>query len=558
MSEKKYDVVISYIDEVHSKIGASREILLTLREEFSFFANGYKFHPSFKKGLWDGKISMINRGIFFNGLLKDIIRACKDKGLSVHVENIKNYMPHEIDDSVIDKLASYVKFPPYDYQLRSVKESLSKRKLLIISPTSSGKSLIAYLLYRYCSDNNIPLLITVPSVGLVTQLYEDFKSYINDDHDIEKHVHMIYANQEKTTNKPCVITTWQSAYKMEPEWFSRFKFYIQDEAHLAESKSLTHIIESLKNCPFRIGMTGTLDGTSIHELEMRARFGEVFRMVTTRELIDRGLVTDIEIKFIRLLYDKKDIDKMHAFCKNDYQREIDYIINHDARNEYLINLGLTLEGTTLMLFNRVEAHGEVMLEEIERRALSHKKKAVYIVGKTNAKERERIRKLLDADMPTFTVLTTEKGDIIIDDTYSIDYIKNALKQDKTLDLTKFEEECIHIDYSCIDQPVTNVEQIEGSYILLASYGTMSTGISIKRLHNLILCHPYKSKILNLQSIGRILRKSVYKNKVFLYDFSDDFRKGKKVNHVYKHGIERLAIYESEQFDYDLLEDKLGN
>jgi superfamily II DNA or RNA helicase len=81
---------------------------------------------------------------------------------------------------------------------------------------------------------------------------------------------------------------------------------------------------------------------------------------------------------------------------------------------------------------------------------------------------------------------------------------------------------------------------------------LSTGINIKNLHNLIFAHPFKGKILNLQSIGRILRKSDVKNKVYLYDISDDFRKGKIENHVYKHMIKRVEIYEEEEFDYEII------
>ena len=66
---------------------------------------------------------------------------------------------------------------------------------------------------------------------------------------------------------------------MDKEWLSQFEFYIADEAHQAQAKELSSIIDSLEKCRYRIGLTGTLNGTNIHEIEMHARFGEIFKMV---------------------------------------------------------------------------------------------------------------------------------------------------------------------------------------------------------------------------------------------------------------------------------------
>lgn len=134
---KTPDVTVQYVNEVKCKIVASREIMYALKDKFSFFANGYKFTPKFKMGVWDGKISMIDgKGLFYNGLLKALLQYCKEKGLTIKVEEISRYMPDKIEDSLIEILSKYVRFAPYDYQLKSVKEALSKRKLLVLSPTS--------------------------------------------------------------------------------------------------------------------------------------------------------------------------------------------------------------------------------------------------------------------------------------------------------------------------------------------------------------------------------------------------------------------------------------
>lgn len=547
------DITIQYVDEIRCKIVARREIMIALKDEFSFFAEGYKFHPLYKQGKWSGRISMIDgKGLFYNGLLKSLLKYCKSKSLSINVEGIARYKSDVISDETINKLASYVKFPPYDYQLASIKEGLSKRKMLCISPTGSGKSLIAYLFYRYCMDNNISLLITVPSVGLVSQLYSDFQDYVSDDHNVEDNVHCIFAGQEKDTNKKCVISTWQSLATIEdPTWFKRFGFYICDEAHLAKGAEISKIIDKLNTCRYRVGMTGTLSGAAMHEIEMQARFGDIFKMVTTRELIDRGILTDIHINCMRLTYSKDEVKRFNAFCKKDYQREIDYILNSVERNDYIVELGLTTPGTSLMLFNRVEGHGMLLMEMLEAKCVEHKKKVFYISGKVKAKERERIRKLLDGEMPLYNTVTFTDGSTKIFDDEVQPYRDITSMVGSSLPDTYYTE---NDDTSRI---VANVDQSEGAYVLLASYGTMSTGISIKKLDSLILCHPYKGRILNLQSIGRILRKSITKDLVELYDLIDDFRMGKKENHTYKHGTIRMEIYESEEFEYDIIEKKLN-
>ena len=417
---------------------------------------------------------------------------------------------------------------------------------------NSGKSLIAYLFYRYCMDNNISLLITVPSVGLVSQLYSDFQDYVSDDHNVEDNVHCIFAGQEKDTNKKCVISTWQSLATIEdPTWFKRFGFYICDEAHLAKGAEISKIIDKLNTCRYRVGMTGTLSGAAMHEIEMQARFGDIFKMVTTRELIDRGILTDIHINCMRLTYSKDEVKRFNAFCKKDYQREIDYILNSVERNDYIVELGLTTPGTSLMLFNRVEGHGMLLMEMLEAKCVEHKKKVFYISGKVKAKERERIRKLLDGEMPLYNTVTFTDGSTKIFDDEVQPYRDITSMVGSSLPDTYYAEN------DNTSRIVANVDQSEGAYVLLASYGTMSTGISIKKLDSLILCHPYKGRILNLQSIGRILRKSITKDLVELYDLIDDFRMGKKENHTYKHGTIRMEIYESEEFEYDIIEKKLN-
>ena len=99
------------------------------------------------------------------------------------------------------------------------------------------------------------------------------------------------------------------------------------------------------------------------------------------------------------------------------------------------------------------------------------------------------------------------------------------------------------------EEVRKIAEEEENAIIIASYGTFSTGVSIRRLHNIIFSSPSKSRIRVLQSIGRQLRKSEFKEKAKLYDLADDLSWKSYKNHTLKHYEERLKIYESEMFEH---------
>ena len=108
------------------------------------------------------------------------------------------------------------------------------------------------------------------------------------------------------------------------------------------------------------------------------------------------------------------------------------------------------------------------------------------------------------------------------------------------------------------ESVREITEKETDAIIIASYGTFSTGINIKALHNIIFASPSKSKIRNLQSIGRGLRISDNKDQCTLFDIGDDFQNGKRANYTLKHLAERIKIYNQEKFNYKLYKINLEN
>ena len=168
-----------------------------------------------------------------------------------------------------------------------------------------------------------------------------------------------------------------------------------------------------------------------------------------------------------------------------YQEEIDFLVQHRGRNNLIKNLVADIEGNTLVLFNYIEKHGEPLYELINN-TIDEQRKIFFVHGGTDVEDREEVRHL------------TETQD-------------NA--------------------------------------VIIASYGTFSTGINIKRLHNIIFASPSKSRVRNLQSIGRVLRKGEGKDIATLYDIADDIN-GR--NYTLKHLNERVNIYQSENFKYEVI------
>lgn len=448
---------------------------------------------------------------------------------------------------------------------------------------NSGKSLIIYTIIRYLLDSgfineNNRMLINVPNISLVTQLFQDFADYTNDDWKVSDYVTLAGGKNVEDISKCICISTWQTTIKKKPEYFENIVGYILDEAHQATASEISRIFERLTKCVFKMGTTGTLDGTDMHELGMRARFGKLYRAATTKQLMDSGDLAKLNITCKYLDYDKADVKEMWSKLRGleptkKYQAEIDYIINSEKRNQYLIDLAFSQKQNTLMIFNFVEKHGKMLLDKMIGLEDEKLKRVYFIYGGVGGDEREHIRTTLDKKPPVWYDLHFGKNGFIrikakdnvqLDDESHI-YGYN-LKQVKRYGISKkwFDKaltNCYNnITESDIDLTVTKIVKHVGSSILLASYGTLAVGVNIKNLHCLIFCHPTKGQIRLLQTIGRILRKANDKNQVEVIDIVDNFervtKKAKFRNTLLKQFVTRLEIYEKQEFDYDIEQVKL--
>ena len=478
-------LIISKKNEVYLYIKAEPHIYYELADQFTFEVPNAKFSPQYKNKYWDGKIRLFNTqtGEIYIGLLDRIIRFCEDHEYTYEFADNKFYgLPFEINENISkegvkDYMTAISKHAPRDYQVEGVYDALRHNRKLLISPTASGKSLMIYSVVRYYVEKQQNILVVVPTTSLVEQMYKDFADY---GWDVGSYCHKIYAGKERETDSQVIITTWQSIYKLPKQYFSRFNVVVGDEAHQFKSKSLISIMTKLCDAKYRFGFTGTLDGSQTHKWVLEGLFGPSYKIINTDELMKKGHLAKLDIKILLL---KHPPNRFEVF-----EDEVQYIINHTKRNNFIKNLTLDLKGNTLVLFSRVETHGQPLYDLINTSKVDDRH-VFFIHGGVETDERERVREI------------TEK---------------------------------------------------ESNAIIVASYGTFSTGINIRNLHNVVFASPSKSRIRNLQSIGRVLRKGENKVKATLYDIADDISYKSRKNYTLNHLIERIKIYNEENFNYDIV------
>ena len=479
------DIIIKKKNEVYVTVKAEPHINQELSDLFPFDVPGAKFMPQYRSKYWDGKIRLYSpaTGEIYGGLVDKIVSWAKKSEYSLEFENNQFYgAPFEENEiisreGVKDYMTRISKHKPRNYQIDAVYDALRYNRKLLISPTASGKSLMIYSVVRYYAEKNKKILLVVPTTSLVEQMFKDFQDY---GWDAENYCHRIYAGKEKTNENPVTITTWQSIYKLKRPFFKDFEVVIGDEAHLFKSKSLISIMTKMDAAKYRFGFTGTLDGTQTHKWVLEGLFGPSYKVTQTKELIDKGHLSKLQIHILILKHKPRKFEV--------YEEELQHIITHQKRNNFIKNLVLDLKGNTLVLFSRVETHGQPLYELINN-SIQNDRKVFYVHGGVDAEERERIREITETE-------------------------RNA--------------------------------------IIVASYGTFSTGINIKNLHNVIFASPSKSRIRNLQSIGRVLRKGNNKTKATLYDIADDATYKSRRNYTLNHLIERIKIYNYEKFNYEII------
>lgn len=498
------DIHLRYINAVHMKVVAEPSIIMELSDRLTFFAPNYQFHPKYKARFWDGKIRLLNTmtGVVYAGLAKRIKRFADDNGYTMSFDPEFAYKNLTKDDinNFIDTLGIPEEYERRDYQVDSILKCVTSGKRTLISPTSSGKSFMIYAISRWYADEKT--LIIVPRTGLVEQMASDFEEY-GFKGIIHKSTNGL--SKDHDIDADIIITTWQSLdngrTKMPKSWYKQFGVVFGDECHEASATCMVRIMCNLEDCKYRFGTTGTMPSGSLTEATVEGLFGPRYKAVSTKELMDQDYVAKLKIKCIVLKYPEE-------ICKENYKKreQIRKTSAPGSRGSKYYNSELDL-----ILYNN---------------------KRMNVI-------RRLVASLKGNKLVFFRFLDHGKA------------LHEAISQ-------SVEDNIFYIDGGVKDrEQIRKAIEDEENATLIASLGTTSTGISIKKLHHMIAAAPQKSETKVPQSIGRMLRKHKQKDMAVLYDIVDDLSYKSYKNYALKHFEARVEMYDKEQFDYDIDILKLG-
>ncbi len=489
-------IKIQKINESFIKLLGDVDEMLNISEYFSFYTPNYQFSPKYRAGIWDGKIRLLNmkNGNLPIGLFPRLKYYCRVSNIETEIDFNKTSV--KLSDEFITQYGEKKLLLPHklrDYQLNGIKQSFAQQKLIIKSPTASGKSLILYTVTKLFQDiykdkhAMKQVLIIVPTISLVEQMKGDFIEYAeNIEYDLSKEITTIYSGQEKDWSRKIIISTWQSLQNItSKKLFQKFGCVLVDEVFSAETAAqIQSIIQKCSNAKMKVGVAGTLNDEKINRIQLEGLFGKVNQETSTKKLMDKGTLSKLKIKVIILNYNDEIKRKL---WKSSYHDEMELLQFIEKRSDFIVKSAETINKNVLILFKNIK-YGELLYNKLLEKELN--RKIFYVSGSTKSEIREEIRKLT------------------IEDT-------NA--------------------------------------IIVASLGVFAIGINIPNLDYVIFGQNFKSKIKVLQSIGRILRKTNEKNKATLIDIVDNLKWRRRKNYALKHALIRIDIYNKEKFEYQIKE-----
>jgi superfamily II DNA or RNA helicase len=458
----------------------------------------WRFHPLYKKGLWDGYISYVKDDKWIPaGLWKEVMDICKEYRYDLKLNGItelfdRNIQLESFNDWAMDFFDGS-SITPRDYQIEAAFNILKFRKCLAELATSAGKTLISFLTVAYMLEKKKAerILFIVPNVSLVVQATEDFTDY-NWQNRVSLKIQQIYSGQKIRAGRNVVIGTYQSLVKKDKAYFEQFDAVVIDETHKAKSASIKTILQKCTNAEYRYGLSGTIPKpNTLDRLTLMAYTGPVITEVSANFLQNEGHIAKCRVKVIEMDYapqSAKDAFREMAFNKYEnkdvFKFEQNYVINSEGRLNFICNIISRVKRNSLVLFHRIE-HGRKIYEKLRQES---DKTVYYVDGGIDKDIREEFKKKMEAG-----------------------------------------------------------EEI----VIVASYGTFSTGISIKKIHNIFFTESFKSEVIIRQSIGRGLRQHESKDTVNIIDFVDDISSPDWDNYLMRHAKTRQKIYREQKFEYEI-------
>ena len=482
-------IIIEKKNEVYITVDCESDVQREISEFFTFYVPGYKFMPAFRTRMWDGKIRLFSQKTkeIYYGLFPYIKAFAEERGYNI-VAGKDVQIDNKVDKETVTKFSN------------SLGQKFEARDYQIDAIYHSLKF-------------NRALLLSPTASGKSFIIYALIRYYS----------HLI---KDESNNRTLLIVPTTSLVEQMYTDFESYGWNVKKYCHRlysgysnqTDKKVLISTWQSLYKLPREyFKQFGCVFGDEAHLFKSISLTEIMTKLVDckyrigltgtldgahTHKLVLEGLFGAVnKVTSTKKLMDKKQLSNLAVRClilkhseanakmvaNGKYQDEMDYLVSSKSRNNFIRNLALKIKGNTLVLFQLVEKHGKDLFKSIEDKA-EKDRKVFYIYGGVETEEREKARAIVEN---------------------------------------------------------------ESDAIIVASYGTFSTGINIKNLHNIIFASPSKSRIRNLQSIGRGLRLGDNKVNATLYDIADDLQYKSKENFTLKHFQERINIYNEEEFDYEI-------
>lgn len=404
-----------------------------------------------------------------------------------------------VKDYKVDKFINSLKLPfkPYDYQIQTIKKCLLNNKMLIKSCTGSGKSLSISVILEFFRRKGLKGILVVPNINLLTQFKNDIISYGLTE--LADEVRLLGNGNDSDFSTTVTITTWQSMVdklSLKPH----LDFIICDEVHRETGDVVSSILKESINTKIKLGFTGTLPEDPVAKMMLLGLFGEPNTVITSKELIERGLATPVVIKAVMLNYPKNLCNQFRQLP--DYQKQLKFIKEYEPREQIIIKIATSMREkgkNTLVLFQHTEHGKQIYTDIVNRLYPDIKLENSNITGKKSLDFQKNINIYFMNGEQSGTIRESQRNII---------------------------------------------ETIDGG-IIVANMAVMSTGVNIKRLHCLVLASPIKAFTTVSQSLGRLMRKHETKKEAVVFDLVDNLGKSCVFMKQYKHRVD--ASYKPEEF-----------
>lgn len=491
--EQTPHLTIEKLDEVYMRVFGDASIEQELADFFTYEYPGARFTPQYKARLWDGKVRLYDqlRKTIYNGLLQYVQKFCERNEYTLAYKGDSLCVDNNITH---DDVEDYVKSLdlPSKIETRDYQIDAIQKAL----------------------NEERTLLLSPTGSGKSFIIYSIMRRHVEEGRKCilivptTSLVEQMYSDFEdySSINQWSVKTHCQKLYSGFAKEFTKDVLITTWQSIYTQPKSWFRQFNVIFGDEAHQFKAKSLTSTMEKMDSIRYRIGTTGTLDNKKvhQLVLEGIFGPVhKVTSTKALMDSGRLTNLNITCvilkyseeirkdrKNKtYQEEMDWLVTNEKRNKFIRNLAVASKGNTLVLFQFVEKHGKILYEMIKDKAHDGRK-IFFVYGGTETSDRESIRHITEGE-------------------------KDA--------------------------------------IIIASFGTFSTGINIPSIQNVVFASPSKSKIRNLQSIGRGLRLKDGKQQCNLYDIADDLHWKSWKNHTLNHAAERYKTYAEEEFKVKLVE-----